>query len=107
MSIDDTVSYVLTGSRGGTATRHVMAVSQVATRTLGGPDRARVVVRRLCRGTALTRPASEVERADRNVRLAHETGRLCATCRTRWMQALDHTDDLGTPGLLDLTEVGA
>lgn len=107
MSAADKVDYVLTGSRAGTTTRHVMAVSPVATRTLGGPDRARVAVRRLCRGVAVTRVPADVEHADRDIRLAAEAGRLCGTCRTRWLQAQGHTDDLDTPSLLDLVEATA
>lgn len=107
MSAADKVDYVLTGSRAGTTTRHVMAVSPVTTRTLGGPDRARVVVRRLCRGAAVTRVPADVERMDRDVRLAHEAGRLCGTCRSRWLQAQGHADDLGAPSLLDLVEAAA
>ena len=107
MSATDVVDYVLTGSRAGTTTRHVMAVSPVATRTLGGPDRARVAVRRLCRGRALTRVPADVEHADRDIRLAAEAGRLCGTCRSRWLQEQGHADELGTPSLLDLVEATA
>ena len=107
MSATDVVDYVLTGSRAGTTTRHVMAVSPVATRTLGGPDRARVAVRRLCRGRALTRVPADVEHADRDIRLSAEAGRLCGTCRSRWLQEQGHADALGTPSLLDLVEATA
>lgn len=107
MSAADVVDYVLTGSRAGTTTRHVMAVSLVTTRTLGGPDRARVVVRRLCRGVAVTRVPADVEHADRDVPLAYEAGRLCGTCRSRWLQEQGHADELGTPSLLDLVEAAA
>lgn len=107
MSAADVVDYVLTGSRAGTTTRHVMAVSLVTTRTLGGPDHPRVVVRRLCRGRALTRIPADVEHADRDIRLAAEAGRLCGTCRSRWLQEQGHADELGTPSLLDLVEATA
>ncbi|WP_172121368.1 hypothetical protein [Actinomyces faecalis] len=107
MSAADTVDYVLTGSRAGTTTRHVMAVSPVTTRTLGGPDRPRVTVRRLCQGKALARVPSDVGRADRDIGLAASTGRLCGTCLSRWTQAQGHADDTGAPSLLDLVEAAA